>query len=216
MGFPNVDIFLSAKFIERFNEVKADPTFIIEDLFDDLSTAEQQEIADYIQRKNFTDDLRERTDSEVFIFPSYPMFSIPLPQIGISLGNEDTAEKFFDDVVGEAEPYPDLAHITHWDIPKGYWASANYQADIVCTTKDEVIWLSRFIQRFIVEELDTMDQIGIKEVAVSLQDTMIKTEHQPTTAFSRTVRISCKVANTWTKRVPVSTYAIGTNTALIP
>lgn len=216
MGFPNVDIFLSGKLIERFNELKADPTFIIEDLFDDLSSAEQVEIAEYIQRKNFTDDLRERTDSEVFIFPSYPMFSIPLPQIGISLGNEDTAEKFFDDVVGEATPYPDLPNITHWDVPKGYWASANYQADIVCTTKDEVIWLSRFVQRFIMEELDTMDQIGIKEVAVSLQDTLIKTEHQPTTAFSRTVRISCKVANTWTKRVPVSTYATGTNTALIP
>ncbi len=212
MGFPNVDIFLSAKFIERFNEVKADPSFIISDLFDDLSAAEQAEIAEYIQRKNFTDDLRERTDSEVFIFPSYPMFTVPLPQIGISLGNEDTAEKFFDDVVGEATPYPDGENPTHWDIPKGYWASANYQADIVCATKDEVIWLSRFLQRFIVEELDNLDQIGVKEVAVSLQDTMVKTEAQPTTAFSRVVRINCKVANTWTKRIPVNFYQTGVNT----
>jgi len=211
MGFPNVDIFLTAKLIERFNELKADPTFIVPDLFDDLSAAEQVEITEYIQRKNFTDDLRERTDSEVFIFPSYPMFTVPLPQIGISLGNEDTEEKFFDDVVGQATPYPDAIDPTHWDIPKGYWAKANYQTDIVCTTKDEVVWLSRIVQRFIMEELDTLDQIGVKEVTVSLQDTMVKTEHQPTTAFSRTLRVGCKVANTWTKRIPVSTYAQGNN-----
>lgn len=214
MGFPNVDIFLTSKLIERFAQAKADPSFIVPDLFDDLSLAEQTEISTYIQRKNFTDDLRDRNDSEVFIFPSYPMFQIPLPQIGISLGTEDTSEKFFDDVVGDATPYPNLEEITHWDIPKGYWAQASYQADIVCTTKDEVIWLSRFVQRFIMEELDTLDQIGVKEVALSLQDTMPKTEAQPTTAFSRAVRISCKVANTWTKRVPVSFYQTGNNTAL--
>lgn len=214
MGFPNVDIFLAAKFIERFSEAKADPAFIVPDLFDDLSVAEQAEIAEYIQRKNYTDDLRERTDSEVFIFPSYPMFTVPLPQIGISLGNENTAEKFFDDAVGDAAPYPDADNITHWDIPKGYWAQSEYQADIVCSTKDEVIWLSRFVQRFIMEELDTLDQIGVKEVAVSLQDTLIKTEHQPVTAFSRQLRISCKVANTWTKRIPVQFYQSGNNLAL--
>ena len=44
MGFPNVDIFLTAKFIERFNEAKIDPTFIIQDLFDDLPEAEQLEM----------------------------------------------------------------------------------------------------------------------------------------------------------------------------
>ena len=215
MGFPNVDIFLTGKLIERFNEVKTDPSFIVPDLFDDLQQAEQDEISEYIQRKGFTDDLRERTDSEVFIFPSYPMFHIPLPQIGISLGNEDTAEKFFDDVVGDATPYPATGEQTHWDIPKGYWASANYQADIVCSTKDEVIWLSRFVQRFIMEELDTLDQIGVKNVMVSLQDTMTKTEAQPSTAFSRVVRIKCEVANTWTKRIPVSYYQSGNNTAII-
>lgn len=214
MGFPNVDIFLSAKLIERFNQTKADPSFIVADLFDDLDAAEQAEITEYIQRKSYTDDLRERTDSELFIFPSYPMFNVPLPQIGISLGNEDTAEKFFDDVVGEAVPYPDAINPTHWDIPKGYWAQANYQADIVCTTKDEVIWISRFVQRFVVEELDTLDQLGVKEVMVSLQDTMLKNETQPTIAFSRTLRISCKVANTWTKRIPASFYTTGNNTAL--
>lgn len=214
MGFPNVDIFLTSKLIERFAQAKADPSFIVPDLFDDLLEAEQSEIITYIERKNFTDDLRERTDSEVFIFPSYPMFHIPLPQIGISLGNEDTADKFFDDVVGDATPYPLTGTQTHWDIPKGYWAQASYQADIVCTTKDEVIWLSRFVQRFIMEELDTLDQIGVKEVAVSLQDTMPKTEAQPTTAFSRVVRISCKVANTWTKRIPVQFYESGMNLGL--
>lgn len=214
MGFPNVDIFLTSKLIERFAQAKADTSFIVPDLFDDLSLAEQTEISTYIQRKNYTDDLRDRTDSEVFIFPSYPMFHIPLPQIGISLGNEDTAEKFFDDVVGDATPYPSTGTQTHWDIPKGYWAQATYQADIVCTTKDEVVWLSRFVQRFIMEELDTLDQIGVKEVAVSLQDTIPKTEAQPTTAFSRVVKIGCKVANTWTKRIPVSFYQTGNNTAL--
>lgn len=216
MGFPNVDIFLSAKFIERFNEAKVNPTFIVSDLFDDLSVAEQAEIIEYIQRKNFTDDLRERTDSELFVFPSYPMFNVPLPQIGISLGSENTAEKFFDDVVGEATPYPETGDQTHWAIPKGYWAQADYQADIVCTTKDEVIWLSRFLQRFIMEELDTLDQIGVKEVAVSLQDTMLKSEHQPITAFSRSVRISCKAANTWTKLIPVAYYQTGNNLSLTP
>lgn len=216
MGFPNVDIFLAAKFIERFSEAKADPAFIVPDLFDDLSVAEQAEITQYIQRKSFTDDLRERTDSEVFIFPSYPMFTVPLPQIGISLGSENDAERFLDDSVGVSTAYPDSTNQTHWLIPKGYWAAATYQCDIVATTKDEVIWLSRFVQRFIMEEQDTMDQIGVKEVSVSLQDTMIKSEHQPTTAFSRALRISCKVANRWNKLVPVSYYATGNNLALNP
>lgn len=211
MGFPNVDVFLVNKFIERFVEVKADPTFLIEDLFSDLPEAERLEITTYIQRKNFTDDLRQMTDSEVFIFPSYPMMNIPLPQIGVSLGNEDTKEKFFRDLVGEAKPYPDAANPTHWDIPKGYWASANYQADIVCTTKDEVIWLSRFLQRFIVEAQDELDLIGVKNISISLHDTLIKTETQPTTAFSRTIRMNCDVANQWTKRIPVSVYTTGEN-----
>lgn len=214
MGFPNVDIYFSSKFIERFNEVKLDPTFLVGDLFDTLSEEERIEITTYIQRKNFTDDLRQITDSEVFIFPSYPMLTVPLPQIGISLGNEDTKEKYLRDLVGDAKPYPATGTQTHWDIPKGYWAAANYQADIVCTTKDEVIWLSRFLQRFIVEAQDELDLMGVKNISVSLQDTIIKTESQPTTAFSRTVRISCDVANTWTKRVPVSTYVAGENIGL--
>lgn len=214
MGFPNVDIFLVSMLISKFNAVKASPTFTISDLFDDLSSPEQAEITTYIERKTFTDDLREREDSQVFIFPHFPMLNMPLPQIGISLGQEDTAEKFFDDVVGDATPYPETGEQTHWAIPKGYWAAAHYQIDVVCATKDEAIWLSRFIQRFVCEELDTLDQIGVKEVSISQQDMVLNQEQQPMTVFNRTVRISCKAANTWTKLIPVELYEQGVNLAL--
>lgn len=215
MGFPNVDIFLASKLIERFNEAKTDPGFIVADLFDDLTTDEQTEVTQYIQRKRYTDDLRDRTDSELFIFPSYPMLHVPLPQIGISLGNENATEMFFRDTVGDAQPYPDEATQTHWAIPKAYLANATYQIDVVCSTKDEVIWLSRFVQRFITEEKDALADIGVNEVSISLQDTMLKSEHQPSTALARTVSVSCTVTNSWTTLIPVQQYAAGNNTAVV-
>lgn len=215
MGFPNVDIFLVKTIIEKFQALQAAPAFTIYDLFEDLSQPERDEITAYITRKTFTDDLREREDSQVFIFPHFPMLNMPLPQIGVSLGQEETSDKFFGDTVGEAVAVKDINDVvTHWDIPKAYIASANYQADIVCATKDEAIWLSRFVQRFICEELDALDQIGVKQVDIGLADMVLKQDQQPMTVFNRAVRLSCKVENTWLKRIPVQTYDSGINLAL--
>jgi len=215
MGFPNVDIFLVKTIIDKFQALQTEPDFTINDLFEDLSQPERDEITEYIQRKTFTDDLREREDSQVFVFPNFPMLNMPLPQIGISLGQEETSDKLFGDTVGDAVAVLDVnGATTHWDIPKAYIASAHYQADIVCATKDETIWLSRFVQRFICEELDALDLMGVKQVDIGLADMALKQDQQPMTVFNRAVRISCKVENTWLKRIPAHTYDNGINLAL--
>lgn len=214
MGFPNVDIFLVKALNDGFKSVQMDTEFPVNDLFDDLDVQDRSDIATYIVRKDFTTDLRKRGGDQVFLMPHFPLLDMPLPQIGISLGQEDTAEKFLGDVVGEATPYPATGEQTHWDIPKGYWASARYQINIVAATKDETIWLARFVQRFICEKLDDLDQIGVKEVDISLADLKIEQDQVPMTVFSRGVSISCKVANTWTKRVPAQYYQTGVNLAL--
>ena len=215
MGFPNVDIFLVGKLLEKFTAVKASPTFAVADLFEDLTSQDWTDITIYLGRKTFTKDLRDRPTSAVYIMPHFPLLDMPLPQIGISLGNEQTVEKFLDDTVGDATPYPSTGTQTHWDVPKGYWASANYTIDVAAATKDETIWLARFVQRFLCEEQDALDAIGAKEVTISQQDMRLNNDQMPVTVFNRQVTVSCKVANTWTKRLPVSTYTLGANSGAL-
>lgn len=212
MGFPNVDMFLVSLLKQKFAALKAAPDFTLNDLFDDLSNDQIADIKSYIAAKTFSDDIRDRKTGQVHIVPHHPLADIPLPQIGISLGNDQTAEEFLNDNVGDATPYPETGTPTHWDIPKGYWAQANYQIDVVAATKPEAIWLSRFVQRFICEEKAALDQIGVKEIKLSLSDSRPAPEYQPMSVFNRTVQISCKVANRWTKRIPASAYASGNNT----
>ena len=216
MGFPNVDIFLVDKLLAKFNAVKADPEFTINDLFDDFDSGRRAEVTTYIANKTFVTDLRKRGSNEVFILPHFPLIDQPFPQIAISLGQENTAEKFLDDLVGESEPAYDSHGVQiGWDIPKGYLGAASYRIDVVCATKEEAVWLSRFIQRFICELQDDLDGIGAKEIDVSLADMKLEPEHMPQTVFNRTVMIHCKVENLWKKRIPLSTYQLCDNSGVI-
>jgi hypothetical protein len=214
MGFPNVDKYLVKLFFGKFAAAKADGGFAINDTFDDLDAGEIAEITAYISRKIFTSDLRKRDDGQVYILPHFPLLDMPLPQIGISLGQESTADRFLDDVAGDSTPYPASGTQTHWDIPKVYFGAATYRIDVVTATKDEAIWLARLTQRFICEEQDDMAGIGIFEIDITLADLKLEQEHLPLTVFNRAVQINCKVQNSWTKRVPISNYVTGANIQL--
>ena len=215
MGFPNIDIYLAKQILDKFVAVKTDEGFAINDTFDDLDEGYRAEIIAYVNRKVFTSDLRDRNDNQVYILPHFPIIDMPLPQIGISLGQESTAEKFLDDLQGDSTPVYDEDGIqTHWDIPKGYIGSALYRIDVVTSTKDEAIWLARLIQRFVCEEQNALADIGAYEIDITLADLKLEQEHLPQTIFNRAVQISCKVQNTWTKRIPVAYYETGINTGI--
>lgn len=220
MGFPNVDIFLCKTFAEKFAAVQADPDYTIDDLFEDLTVLERAEIITYLQDKVFTRDLRDRhagsdKHQRVYIVPNFPMLELPFPQIGVSLGSENTDGKFLGDCTGDAEAVTDDEGVTiAWDIPKGYYASANWNIDVLCATKDEAIWISRLCQLFICEALDELDAIGVVEVVVAAADIKLDPEHFPLHVFNRRVMVSGRAANTWKKRISAITYLSGDNLAL--
>lgn len=215
MGFPNVDIFLVDNLLTKFNAVKAAPTDIINDLFEGFDAGRKAEVTTYIGRKTFVTDLRKRGGSEVYIFPHFPLLDQPLPQIAISLGQENPADRFIGDVIGDSEPVYNAEDVqTGWDIPKGYIAAVNYHIDCVCATKEEAIWLSRFVQRFVLELQGDLADIGAIEIDVSLADIKLEPEHMPQTVFNRAVMIHGKAENRWKQRVPLTSYQTGNNTAL--
>jgi len=220
MGFPNVDIFLCKIFAEKFPAVQDDPEFTIDDLFEDLTALERTEITTYLQDIVFTRNLRERHGGDdeqrrVYIVPNFPMLDLPFPQIGVSLGSENTADKFLGDCTGDAVAVTDdNGNTIAWDIPKGYYATANWNIDVVCPTKDEAIWIARLCQLFICQSLDDLDAIGVVEVTVSTADIKLEPEHFPHIVFNRRVMVSAKAANTWKKRVAEADYRAGDNLAL--
>jgi hypothetical protein len=221
MGFPNVDIFLVNRIVARFQAIQPDPTEVVADLFEDLDDQTKAEISLYITRLRVTKDLKERGEESqryLYVLPHFPLADHPFPQVGISLGTEDTAEKFIGDYTGEAVEVKDKTGVTiGWDVVKGYFASAAWDIDVVCATKDEAIWISRFVQLFTLEALDDLDIVGVKQVSVALKDMRLVSDSvmQPNTVFNRGVKVTAgMVANTWKKRVPVQTYGTGTNTGL--
>ena len=219
MGFPNVDMFLVKAFISGFQKLQSDPEFAINDLFEDLEQDDRAQIITYLNRLNVTKDLRDRDEKKkyLYIFPDFPLLGCPIPQIAISLGQEDTAEKFLGDAIGD-NPEPIMKGATQigWTIEKGYLAAASWNVDVVCATKEEAIWLSRCCQRFICEALNDLAGIGVIEVNITLADMRMEAQQlmQPGEMFNRTLRVTAKVCNTWKKLLPVSFYAEGINTAL--
>lgn len=212
MGFPNVDIFLVDKFIAKFEEMQINLDFVINDTFSDLNEIRRAEIATYISNKFFVQDLRNRDDGQVYILSQFPMFNMPLPQIGISLGQENSSDKFLGDLQGESTPVTDKdGVVTHWDVEKGYFAAATYRCDVITATKDEAIWLARLIQRFICEEQDALNAIGVQSIDITLADIKLEQDQIPLEIWNRAVQINCKVINSWTKRIPVLTTQAGNN-----
>lgn len=212
MGFPNVDKQLVRILTAGFNAAKADPTFLIEDLFEDLDVAEQAQIAAYLTRKTFVNDVREHKGSNVYVIASFPLLEVPFPQIAISLGAGDS-DRFMNDLTGQSKPITDgTGAVVAYAIEKGYYEKSNWDIHTVCATKDEAIWLSRLVQRFICEAFDDLARAGISEVNILIQDLRAdENTLQPSTVFNRAIRLSATVANTWNERIPNGTYAEGTN-----
>jgi hypothetical protein len=216
MGFPNVDLILRDLFLAQFAAAKLDPQTVVADLFEDRSAAEQAEIAAYLTARLFTGDVRDRGGNRrVFILPHFPAVDLPFPQIGIYSGEVDSNDRVLGDATGETEPVYDGETLIGWDETKGYWELSSWNIDVIAATKDETIWLSRLCQYFICQQLLDLHQQGIIEVGIALTDLrMDKGTLQPMQAFVRGVKVHCRVANTWKKRLPVGTYQTGNNLAL--
>jgi len=219
MGFPNVDLILKDLFLREFLAAQMDPQEIISDLFEDRSSEEQLQIGTYLRGKVFVGSNRDRSEDgkRVFILPHFPSAELPFPQIGIYHGESPSTDRFLGDIVGEATAvYADDGEtLTGWKQPYGYYEQASFNIDVITATKDEAIWLSRFCQYFICQNIGEIGAKGILEVNISLADIRLeKGALQPLEAFVRGVRITAKLENTWNKTLPVGVYATGDNTAL--
>lgn len=219
MGFPNVDIFLVKAVLATLNELKSSAgRYKVDELFEDLDPAERQEVHQYLNAMVPTSDIRERGKRHLYVLPNFPLAEIPVPQIGISLGAEETAERWLGDDPGiDPEPVMQGDQLVAWDHYRGYWAAASWNMDLVVQTKDEAIWLSRICQLAACENFDALDAMGVKEVTVALQDVRIDPKMFPDMVFVRSVRVSAgRILNSWKKRIPVGayTYQTGINTAL--
>lgn len=213
MGFPNVDKTLQKLFLAQFAATQADPAFTINDLFEDLDESERAEIGHYLLRKQFTSDVRDR-GSNVYVTLSFVQTDIPFPQICITLGKGNT-DQWMGGAVGESVAVKDETGKTiAWDVTKGFYAKPAWDVTIAAATKDEVIWLSRLCQLFIMSNMDTLAASGVIEVDVTEADLQPQQEQQPMTIFARQLKISTTTENTWKKRIPASYYATGINTAL--
>jgi len=219
MGFPNVDLQLVKIFLAGFAAAKADPT-VIDDLFEDLDDTDRAAIKQYLASLTVTDDVRQRKEHHryLYLLPHFPLSGYPFPQIGVSLGTEDSAERFISDYTGDPVPVTDQqGTLIGYDQEKGYLGQGHWNIDVVSATKPESIWLSRFCQLFICESQDYLTGLGIQEVSVALGDIKLEAQQtmQPSEIFNRGVRVSAKVANTWKKRLPINgDYQTGINQAL--
>ena len=160
-------------------------------------------------------DVRDKKGDNIYLITSFPLVDIPFPQIAISLGVGES-DRFMGDLTGESEAIKDEDDQTiGWYIEKGYYERCNWDAHVVCATKDEAIWLSRFSQRFICEAFGALSQLGINEVNIIIQD--LRCEEgtmQPSTVFNRSIKLQATVANTWRETISTTQIAEGQNQSL--
>lgn len=219
MAFLNLDLYLVDTYCAFFAAAQADPDFYIGDVFADRPEAERVEIAAYIAGLTVTSNLRDR-DSErryLYVLPSFPLLDLPFPQIGVFMGPEETQEFFLGLATGAApKPVMNVQGATvAYDQTEGYYAGFNYRSDIVCNTREEVIWLSRLCQRAVVEKIIDLDSLGVTEPRISLNELQLDREQFPAMVEARALTLAGKVLQTWTKRTPAGgTYQTGINKAL--
>jgi hypothetical protein len=79
----------------------------------------------------------------------------------------------------------------------GYFSHGSWQIDIVASTKQEAIWLTRCCQYFICRAQMDLARLGVTEIGISLADVRIEQELQPSIAFARGLTMTARVANTW-------------------
>jgi hypothetical protein len=158
---------------------------------------------------------KENEERVIYVIPSFLLFNLPFPQIGIYMGADDSQDFFCgQDVNGEPKPITKNGDIVAWDYEKGYYAGVNYRADIIAGSKDEVIWLSRLCQRAIAANVPHLEKMGVVETRIGAADTKLEQEHFPALVFSRAVIFTGKSLHTWSVRVPAYGYETGINTAL--
>lgn len=219
MAFPNLDLFLIDLFAAFIERIKGETDrFTLDDLFGDRPEEEREAVALYLSGVNIAKDIREREDGEryLYIIGSFPTMELPFPQIGVYIAPEDTSDFFVGNDVGiESEAVRDgIDTIIAWDQTLGCASNGTYWCDIICNTKDEVVWLSRICQRAIIEHLDDLALLNAIEPKISMGDLKPEQEHFPGLVFARRVTLTAKVFQTWKKRLTVGTYATGINKAL--
>jgi hypothetical protein len=220
MGFPNIDKFLVKRFLEEFALIQTDPQEVVDDIFEEMDPEERKEVCTYLVNTNFTRSLEDRPENQrsCYVIPHWPVAEVPFPQIGISLGEEAQADKFLGDYTGQSTPVvsKQTGETIAWKIPKGYLSMDSWMIDVVCGTKDEAIWLTNLCKYFILKALPDLSELGLMEAALGINDVKLDQNSmtQPITYFVRTIRLSGKKANTWSKKVPAQYYQEGVNLAV--
>jgi hypothetical protein len=214
MGFPNVDLLLVDIVEAGFLSTQINPDRNIADVFSDLPVISRQKIVDYIISRRFVTDITRREDNTIYIMPNFVMTGLPFPQIGISLGTDTATEQFLGNETGNTSIVTMANGNDEIATEYAYYSTASWQIDIVAATKPEVVWLSRLCQLFILLQTYSLDEMGVSELTISLNDLKLEPEHYPSIVFARSISIHAKVYNSWLDYQPAITYQTGINTAV--
>lgn len=220
MGFPNVDLYLVSRFIECFSNAKGNLDFYVSDIMEDRPDAERETIRLYLNGLRVTSDQKDRSSEKtLFVVPSWPMFDLPFPQIGVSLASEGTVERLLGDETGTKRTGTAIiggVEVGFQDTEYGYWASGQWNVDVVCASKLEAVWLANLCRRFVLASFLDLDEMGVKEVTLSLADIRLEGEQLPVPVFGRRLSIIAgRVTHTWWEREYFDgVYGIGINKGL--
>ena len=223
MGYPSLKLYLLDLLMTTLATIKDDPTTVIAEIFEDPSWTKKRraEIVSYLNGLTISDDLLEREPGTnyLYIIPHFPRMDVAFPQIAITTGNESSSDWGLGNVTGEfTEVFDDAMELVAYDSERGYFASGQWQADIVCKNPIEAEYLSVLCRHVVLKNLDALDAMGVKEVNVSLADLVLSSEMQQVATvdvFARRLTVSAgKVAHTWNERVGIETFQTGDNSAL--
>jgi len=214
MGFPSLNFYLKKMFVRELELIQSKPATIVSQVFTDgWDDKERERIVSYLNELNVTDDRTDVGKKYLYILPHYPLLDMAFPQIGISTGNEITAERGLGDETGEEVEIRDGSNnLIARDIERGYFCRGQYIITLL-GNYEEIIWLATLCKYIVSLRQDELDGIGFKNVDISVADLKPNPELTPHVLFGREVTLSGLLVNTWYKRNSVSTtYGTGGNT----
>ena len=220
MGYPSLKLYLSDLFMSSLAAVQDNPTDLIKEIFEEPSwdNSRRCEIVNYLNGLEITDNLQERDEDKnyLYILPHFPRLDASFPQIAISTGNEGTAGRGLGDATGcSTEVLNESEEIVAYKHEYGYFATGQWNVDIVCKNPIEAEYLSILCRHVILDNLDSFATMGVLEIDLSLADLALGPDVQPVDMFARRLTMSAKVAHTWYKQIaPLGEYKTGINTAL--
>ena len=217
----NLQPYLVELFAAFLKSVKAEEGHeTILDVFSGQSSAYRLAVIQWLAATEITTDLtiRQETASRTLsVIQSYPVLTIPFPQIGVYLAGEEMQD-FPLGMEGFAEPeaVPDgLGVVTGWRIEHGAIATLNYRADIMCQTPEETVWLSRLLQRALYGAVMELETMGVMETRFGMADLRLDQEQLPAQAFARGINITGKALHRWHTTIPATpAYRAGNNAGL--